>query len=141
MLHATTHSTSVEPSEQIPLNALKDKSLKTNAGLRMDAKIAPSTKTMIYAHPSHAIARPPRAKTSNNSVTAIAMIAMMMNTKLKTQLKTSRKELTPKLTRQSVTFSATSSRDVFQAPSRDAFPCDQLVSSIIYDSITNLYAR
>jgi len=121
------------PSEQIPSNALKDKSLKMNAGLKMEEKTAPSMKITTFAHLLHVIARTLKAKILENSVIAIVMMKKKM---LQTQLKTSKIELTHKLIRQSVTFSVTLLRDVFQAVLRDALPCEQ-ETSIIYDYITN----
>lgn len=104
----------------------------------MDKEIALSMKIMLFALPYHAIAMHSIHKTSENSVTAHAMKSVNVLTLLKTvmtQLKTSNQELTAKLTRQSVTFSATWLKDVFQAVLKDAFHFNEL--SIKFEYIMN----
>jgi len=73
------------PSEQTPSSALKNRSLKTTAGLKTEAETVHSMKTIIYASQFLAIARPYQATTSMSSVILHANAMRQEKTKLLTQ--------------------------------------------------------
>lgn len=94
------NSTQSELLEQAPLNANKNKSLPTTAGLKMVRKIVLSLMSTLYARPCPVTLITFRRKTSRNSAVRTRVTLRM----LKTQLKTLRRGSTVKLIKHLVTF-------------------------------------
>jgi hypothetical protein len=90
----------------------------------MDQEIVATMKITIYVLQFHVIAIISMVKTLMNSVILVVIVAMVIGMKVTivmTQLKILNTESMPKLTQQSVIFSAMLLKDVFPVPLKDAF--------------------